>query len=106
MSPSRQLLMLLSSLSLILSQEPPKLRNVCNVHEDTCTVEPIDPNDESLGQKLLRKQTEVYGLTKLSYSEESAAQSIKVYNPNDAIYDYYWYDPSRQKGICSQTPTL
>ena len=67
--------------------------------DDVCTVEPIDPNVESLGQKLLRKQTEVYGLTKLSYSEESAAQSIKIYNPNDMVYDYYWFDHGRNKGI-------
>lgn len=64
---------------------------------DTC--QEIEYDEETLGQKLLLKQTEFYHLNSLSYSEDSAAQSIKIYNPNDITYDYYWFDPGRNKGI-------
>lgn len=76
-----------------------RTRRVCDLSTDTCHELEVDPKQQTLGQQLLWKQTEVYGLTQLSYSEDSAAQSIKIYNPNDAVYDYYWFDQQRQKGI-------
>eukprot|EP00485_Elphidium_margaritaceum_P016540 CAMPEP_0202728676 /NCGR_PEP_ID=MMETSP1385-20130828/185748_1 /ASSEMBLY_ACC=CAM_ASM_000861 /TAXON_ID=933848 /ORGANISM="Elphidium margaritaceum" /LENGTH=443 /DNA_ID=CAMNT_0049394927 /DNA_START=21 /DNA_END=1352 /DNA_ORIENTATION=+ len=75
-------------------------RRVCNIDEDVCEEVKVDPNaPPTLGQKLLQKQTEFYHLNKPSYSEESAAQSIKIYNPNDVAYDYYWFDSHQKKGI-------
>lgn len=71
----------------------------CDRDTETCTVREVEFDEPSLGQKLLTKQTELYHLNQLSYSDDSAAQSIKVYNPNNEVYDYYWYDPSRDKGI-------
>merc|ERR1712228_374276 len=62
---------------------------------ETCTLRYVESDEPSLGQKLLTKQTELYHLNRLSYSEDSAAQSIKIYNPNNEIYDYYWFDSYR-----------
>ena len=76
-------------------------RRVCDVASSTCEEVEVDPDEQTLGQKLLAKQTEVYHLDSLSYSEDNAAQSIKIYNPNDQIYDYYWYDEHRSKGTSS-----
>ena len=58
----------------------------------------IHSDEETLGQKLLQKQSEFYHLNKLSYSDDNAAQSIKIHNPNHETYDYYWFDPNRNKG--------
>ena len=41
---------------------------------------------------MLKKQSDFYHLHSLSYPDEIAAQSIKVYNPNDIIYDVDWFD--------------
>jgi len=87
--------LLLSSLLIIITQSVTK--RICDVETDTCLE--TESDEETLGQKLLEKQSKFYGLNHLSYSEDSAAQSIKVYNPNDITYDYYWFDTYRNKGI-------
>ena len=71
----------------------------CNSESTTtCNDDVCEVSEETIGQKLLRKQTEFYHLTKPTYSEDSGAIGIKFHNPNDEVYDMYWYDPGRRKG--------
>ena len=88
---------LLITIALIFIAET-AIQRQCDPESGVCSEIDIETNGLSLGQKLLEKQTEFYHLNKLSYSEDSAAQSIKIYNPNDATYDYYWFDTYRNKG--------
>ena len=65
---------------------------------ETCNEEVCEVSTETLGQKLLRKQTEFYHLTTPVYASGSSAIGIKFHNPNNEVYDMYWFDPRRSKG--------
>eukprot|EP01084_Bolivina_argentea_P288796 495738_1 len=92
------ILSLLLTLITIISISNGEEEIPCDSDTGTCAANAND-NTLTLGQKLLRKQTELYHLNQLSYPEETAAQSIKIYNPNPETYDYYWFDTYRNKGI-------